>query len=681
MLPALTARITGLSRATLSLACAAALAGLAAPSAFAAAPDALAAAPSALAAAPDVFAAAQAPNPVVSDAPYAAGELKLHVDATDIAHRVFRVHEEIPVSGPGPLRLYYPQWLPGNHGPRGPVDEIGGLTFTANGRTVPWKRDPLDMYSFLVDVPQGASSLTVEFQHLSPLDSSQGRVVMTPEIIGLQWNAVSLYPAGYKASNIMIRPSVTLPAGWGFGTALDGEGDASAIGAKAGPQKGGTINFNPINFDDFIDSPLLAGKYYKRFVLKDGPRPVYLDTVADTAKELDAKPEILAKHKVFIQQADKLYKSQHYKHYHFLFSISERYAGIGLEHHQSSEDGARPGYLIDAKKPGSDLLPHEYTHSWNGKFRRGADLATPNFNVPMQDSLLWVYEGQTQYWGNVLAVRSGLRTQEAGRDALASVAAGYDNRDGRLWRPLIDTTNQPIISPRAPQGWSSWQRSEDYYTEGELIWLDADTLIREKSGGKKSLDDFASSFFGVDDGRIDVLTYTFDDVVAGLNAVLPYDWKTFLDQRVNAIAPKPPLDGLARAGWKLVYTAEENAASKAAAMRPGGGGGANLSYSLGLSVDKENKINSVLWNSVAFKAGLAPGMVIVGVNDEAASADRLKDAVTAAKGGTQPIELLVNSFDHLSTIKIDYHGGLRYPHLERIEKTPDLLTAIHDQKK
>jgi len=281
----------------------------------------------------------------------------------------------------------------------------------------------------------------------------------------------------------------------------------------------------------------------------------------------------------------------------------------------------------------------------------------------------------------VLAVRSGLRTQEEGRDAMASVAATYDTREGRLWRPLLDTTNQPIISARAPQGWSSWQRSEDYYSEGELIWLDADTLIREKSGGKKSLDDFAAGFFGVQDGRIDVLPYTFDDVVAALNAVLPYDWRSFLDQRVNAIAPKAPLDGLARAGWKLVYTAEESAAAKAAAMRPGAGGGTNLAYSLGMSVDKDNKVTQVLWNSVAFKAGLAPGMVIVGINDDMASIDRLKDAVTAAKGGTQPIVLLVNSFDHLSTIKLDYHGGLRYPHLERIDKTADRMTAIHAEKK
>jgi predicted metalloprotease with PDZ domain len=617
------------------------------------------------------------PTPI-SDAAY-PGEIALRVDATDLAHRVFSVREEIPVR-PGPLRLYYPQWLPGNHGPRGPVDEMGGLRFSANGQPLPWKRDPLDVYSFLVDVPAGATTLIAEFQHLSPLDSAQGRVVMTPEIVGLQWNAVALYPAGHAANRIMVKPTVVLPAGWGFGTALEGKGEASAVGPKAGPFKGGEIAFDAVDFDDLIDSPLLAGKYYKRFVLKDGPRPVYIDAVADNAKELEIKPEVLAMNQRLVAQADKLYRSQHYRHYHFLLSVSDRYAGIGLEHHQSSEDGVRSGFLIDEKKAkGTEVLAHEYTHSWDGKFRRGADLATPHFNVPMQDSLLWVYEGQTQYWGNVLSARMGQRTPAEARDTLALVAASYEHLEGRNWRALVDTTNQPIISARAPQAWRSWQRGEDYYSEGELVWLDADTLIREKSGGRKSLDDFAAGFFGVQDGRVDVLPYTFDDVVAALNAVQPYDWATFLHDRVDKVSERAPLDGLARGGWKLVYTDKKN--EMADRGRAAGAGGASLTYSLGMSTDKDNKITSVLWNSAAFKAGLAPGMTLVAVNGDAATGDRLTDAVTAAKGKGAPIVLLVNSFDHINTVTLDYHDGLRYPHLERIEGTPDRLAQIHAPKK
>ena len=602
-----------------------------------------------------------------SDAPL-PGSIVLSVDATDLRHRIFSVHEEIPVTA-GSARIYYPQWLPGNHGPRGPIDQLGGLTFSVGGTVLPWRRDPLDMYSFLLDVPSGAGTLVADFQFLSPLDSNQGRIVVTPEILGLQWNAVILYPAGHAATAVMVKPSLRLPEGWQFGSALD---VASQAGART--------QFKPVNLDMLVDSPLLAGKYFKRFDLDPaGKRPVHLDVAADQASELDAKPELLAEHRQLVQQAYKLYGSQHYAHYDFLLSISDRYAGIGLEHKQSSEDGVDPGYLIDPKSSADrDLLPHEFTHSWNGKFRRGSDLATTYFKTPMQDSLLWVYEGQTQYWGNVLAVRSGLRTAEQARDGLALVAAAYDNREGRTWRNLADTTNQPIISARRPQGWRSWQRSEDYYSEGELIWLDADTLIRERSGGRKSLDDFARAFFGVEDGRVETLPYVFDDVVAALNAVQPYDWAGFLHDRVEGKRAQAPLDGLARAGWKLVYTDQPNAVSVAAEKERKS---TDFTYSLGLSLGKDLSLGDVLWNGPAFKAGLAASMTLVAVNGMAASSDALRDAITAAAKSGAPIVLLVNNLDHIDSVRIDYRGGLRYPHLERIAGAPDRLAAIHAARK
>ena len=608
---------------------------------------------------------AHAPAPLSADA--YPGQIKLHVDATDFAHRVFSVREEIPVKA-GPLRLYYPQWLPGNHGPRGPVDMIGGLRFSANGTSLPWRRDPLDMYSFLVEVPEGASMLTAEFQFLSPTDRAQGgRVVMTPEIIGLQWNTVVLYPAGYDASKISIAPSVDIPNGWRAGTALEIQ-NANRNLAR--------LVYEPTTLETLVDSPLLAGKYSRDIPLDESARPVNIFAVADKAKYLEAKPEVIAKHKALVAQADKLYGARHYKHYTFLASASERYSSIGLEHHQSTEVGVDTEYFTDVKQMAkNEVFAHEYSHSWDGKFRRGADLATPHFNTPMQDSLLWVYEGQDQYWGNVLAARAGFRNAEQARDALASVAAAYAHREGRAWRSLADTTNQPIIVDRAPQAWRSWQRGEDYYTEGELIWLDADTLIREKSGGKKSLDDFARAFFGVEDGRVDVLPYTFEDVVATLNKVQPHDWATFLRDRVEKAGGEAPLDGLARSGWKLVYT------DKPAADGGSSRFGTDFSYSLGLTLGKDNKIGSVAWNSIAFKAGLAPGMTLVAVNGEAATADVLKEAVTDAKKDTRPLVLLVNSFDHIGEVRLDYHGGLRYPHLERIEGTPDRLSLIHAARK
>jgi len=618
----------------------------------------------ALALVPASIALAQTAVPISKEA--FPGQIKLHVDATDFAHRVFNIREEIPVKA-GPLRLYYPQWLPGNHGPRGPVDLIGGLHFTANGKSLPWRRDPLDVYSFLVDVPEGASTLLAEFQYLSPTDTVQGRVVMTPEIIGLQWNAVVLYPAGFAADKITVAPSVEIPNGWRAGTALETD-EASRKLAK--------IAYSPTTLDTLVDSPLLAGKYSKEIPLDEGAWPVTIFAVADKAKMLEVKPEVLARHKALVAQADKVFASRHYQHYTFLASASDRYSGIGLEHHQSTEVGVDTDYFTDAKSMAkNEVFAHEYSHSWDGKFRRGADLATAHFNTPMQDSLLWVYEGQTQYWGNVLAARAGFRNAEEARDALASVAAAYDHREGRAWRSLADTTNQPIIAARRPQSWRSWQRGEDYYTEGELIWLDADTLIREKSGGKKSLDDFARGFFGVENGRVDVLTYTFDDVVGALNAGLPYDWARFLHERVDKAGGEGPLDGLARGGWKLVYT------DKPAADGGSARGGTDFGYSLGMSLSKDNKIGGVAWNSVAFKAGLAPGMTLVAVNGEAASGDVLKDAVKDAKGGNKPIVLLVNSFDHISEVRLDYHDGLRYPHLERIPGTPDRLSLIYAPKK
>jgi len=596
------------------------------------------------------------------------GTIQLDVDATDLAHRVFKVREEIPVQA-GTLRLYYPQWLPGNHGPRGPIDLMGGLRFKVDGTYLPWRRDPLDMYSFLVDVPAGASRLVAEFDYLTPMDSAQGRIVVTPEMLGIQWNAVLLYPAGYEAGRIQFAPRVQLPTAWNAGTALELENAAGT---------GGHLVYKPVSLEVLVDSPLLAGKYFKRIPIEEGARPVYLEAAADKAKQLEIKPEVLAKHKALVTQADKLYGARHYRHYHFLLSASDRYSGIGLEHQQSTEVGVDTDYLTDPKATGDrDLLAHEYTHSWNGKFRRGADLATPNYNVPMQDSLLWVYEGQTQYWGNVLAARAGFVTAEQARDNLALVAAAYEHREGRAWRSLADTTNQPIISARRPQAWRSWQRGEDYYSEGELIWLDVDTLLREKSGGKKSLDDFARAFFGVQDGRTEVLTYTFDDVVATLDSLVPYDWAGFLRARVDARTEHAPLDGLARGGWKLVYQDKPNSVAAASA----GKYGTDFGYSLGMSLNKENKISEVLWNGVAYQAGLAPGMVLVAVNGEAASGEELTEAVKSAKETKQPIVLLVNSFGHISTVTLRYFEGLKYPHLERIPGTPDRLSQIHAARK
>ncbi|MBS0212519.1 MAG: M61 family metallopeptidase [Proteobacteria bacterium] len=610
------------------------------------------------------LASAEVPPPL--DTPY-PGTIGIHVDATDLGQRIFRMTETIPVQA-GQLTLLFPRWLPGNHAPSGPIDKIAGIVVTASGQRIGWKRDPLDVYAFHIEVPQGVSAIEVQYQYLTPTDGSQGRVVMTPNLLNLQWNAVVLYPAGHYASRIDYDASVKYPAGWTAYTALDVQ-----------RRDGDTVYYQPQPLDILVDSPVYAGRYTKRYELSaTGAKvPVYLDVLADAPKYLEAKPEHLAQHRELVKQALALYGAQHYDHYDFLFSLSKQLGGNGLEHQRSSEDGTGTDYFSDwdAKVGSSDLLGHEYTHSWNGKFRRPADLWTPNYNVPMQDSLLWVYEGQTQYWGNVLTARSGLRPPEASRDALAAVVATYtDGRPGLAWRDIQDTTNDPIIAQRRPKPYTSWQLREDYYSGGQMIWLDVDATIRSLSGGKRSLDDFARAFFGVDDGQWKAQkTYTFDDVVATLNRVQPHDWAKFLRDRLDGKVPLA--GGIEKAGWKLVYTDEPGALAKARA-REDTSGGQDFFYSLGFYVEGSGKLSEVRWDSPAFNAGLGTGMSIVAVNDLAFDKDALSDAVKAAKTEKAPIRLLVKDFNQFRTFTLDYHDGLRYPHLQRIAGTPDLLSKI-----
>ncbi|ODT91566.1 MAG: peptidase M61 [Rhodanobacter sp. SCN 67-45] len=602
--------------------------------------------------------------PAAQNVPY-QGSLKISVDASDVARRIFRVHEVIPAQ-PGPLTLLYPQWLPGNHSPTGPIDKLAGLVVTANGKTLPWTRDSLDVSAFHVVVPEGATQVEAQFQFLSPQDRRQGRVVMTPEMLNLQWNAVSLYPAGYYTRQIPAQASVKLPAGWQAGTALE-----------VASREGDTIHFKPIDYENLVDSPIFAGKHFKRLDLDPGAKAqVHLDLVADAAKYLEVTPDQLKAFRNLVQQMYKLYGAHHYDHYDFLVSLSDKMSGIGLEHHRSSEDGTSADFFTEWKKnvAARDLFSHEFNHSWNGKYRRGADLYTPTFNVPMGDSLLWVYEGQTQFWGQVMAARSGLWNAEHTRDTLAYVAATYDRgRPGLAsWRNVQDTTNDPVIAKRAPLPYRNYQSSEDYYSAGEMIWLDVDGKLRELSHGKRSIDDFARAFFGMDNGQWNVNTYTFDDVVRTLNGVAPFDWAGYLRTRLDGHGPLT--GGIESHGWKLVYTDQPSDAVKAAEKRRHQ---ADFTYSLGLSIGNDGSIADVLWDGPAFKAGVAPGMSVIAVNGHDYDADDLKDAINAAaKDNNATIELLVKNFDEYQTVRIAYHDGLKYPHLVRDTSKPDTLAEL-----
>ncbi len=599
--------------------------------------------------------------PDAKDVPF-PGTVQLTVDASDVTRGIFRIRERVPVTAAGDLVLLYPKWIPGGHTPRGDINKIAGFRFTANGQPLEWRRDTIDVTAFHVKVPAGVTAVDAEFQYVTPTASNQGRTVATPDMASIQWISNSLYPAGYYVRQIPIQASVIVPQGWQVATALRPSGQA-----------GNRIDYPATSYEILLDSPLIAGAHYRQFPLSDD---VFLDVIADTAAELEAKPEQIAAHKRLVEQAVKLFGAEHYDHYNFLLTISDYLGGIGLEHHRSSEDGVDRGYFTDwnNKLRDRNLLPHEYTHSWNGKYRRGSDLWTPDYRTPMQDSLLWVYEGQTQFWGYVLGARSGMLSKEDTLGAIASIAATYGYATpGRAWRPLVDTTNDPIIAARAPQPWRSWQRSEDYYSEGLLIWMDVDRILREESRGKKSLDDFAHAFFGMRNRDYGELTYTFDDVVKTLNAIQPYDWDGYLHRRVLDVAANPPLEGITMGGYNLVFRDEPTAWIKSVEKE---GKNNDLTYSGGFVVGNDGKITTVIWDSPAFNAGMTVGSELLAVNARKFDGDGLKAAIKSAKNTKEPVRLLVKSGEVYRTLDLDWHGGLRYPRLEKVGKGQGTLDAL-----
>ena len=596
--------------------------------------------------------------PPARDIPY-PGTIRLAVDATDIVHAIFQVKESIPVR-PGPLTLLYPQWLPGDHSPSGPITKLAGLVATGGGKAIAWRRDPVDVFAFHLDVPEGVTSLDVAFQFLSATADAQGRRMMTPAMLSLEWNTVLLYPAGYFARGITVAASATFPDGWTSATALRPSGTATA--------RGGTIRYEAVALDTLIDSPAIAGLHAR---IEPLAPDVTLDIIADRPDQLAATPAQIGAHRAVVEQAVKVFGARHFNHYDFLLTLSDTLGGVGLEHHRSSEDGTAADFYTewDGNIAARDLLAHEFTHSWNGKFRRPADMWTPDYRTPMG-----VYEGQTQFWGNVLDARSGTVSKEDALDALASVAAAYQNQAGRRWRPLEDTTEDPIIAQRAPAPWPDWQRSEDYYAEGQLIWLEIDNLIRERSRGKRSIDDFARAFFGMRDRDWGELTYTRDDVVATLDAVEPYDWAGFLNARIDAVAPAAPLAGITRGGYTLVYTDKPGNYWKS---RERARKIADFTYSLGMTVTKDDTVGRVAWDSPAFAAGLTIGTRLIAIDGAAYDDDGLRRAITAAKDGTKPITLLIRQGDAYRTTSIAWAGGLRYPHLERTGTGPATLDALY----
>jgi predicted metalloprotease with PDZ domain len=578
------------------------------------------------------------------------GVIDLKVDATDVTRGVFRVTQTIPVpSGQREMILLAPQWLPGKHAPRPQTRLLGDMRFFADGKPVAWTRNPIDVNAFHVALPAGTKELTARFVFTSPLQSSEGRIVMTREMLNLQFDAMSLYPAGHYVRQIRYKPSVTFPEGWTAFTALDGQA-----------MRRGVTTWDVTDYETLVDSPIFAGKYAAEWPLG---HDVSIGAVADKAEQLEIAPENLATYSKLVDETLALFGARHFDHYEFLLAMTDRMGSIGLEHHRSSENQYEPTTLVEWDKMAWDrnVVPHELVHSWNGKYRRPADMWTPDYRTPMQGSLLWMYEGQTQFWGYILAARSGVQPKDIVLGAIASAAGYRSEAAGREWRSVADTTRDPIINARQSLPYTSLSRSEDYYWEGLLVWLEADQIIREGTGGQRGLDDFARAFFGMDDGDWGVLTYTFEDIVATLNGVHPYDWTAFLGERFGQPGQPAPVRGIEKAGYRLVWKDEPNPYNKGASEKSGS---IALAYSLGVDLDKDGKVTSAMWDGPAFDAGIVTGAQVVAVNGEAFSKNVILDAIKSAKGGKEPIELLVKRGDRYLTVPIAYHGGLRYPWIE-----------------
>ena len=599
-------------------------------------------------------------TPEARDVAWAGGTMRLEVDATDVQRRIIRVKQTIPVAGTGPLTLLFPEWLPGKHAPRGEIEKLAGLAFTADDKPISWERDPLNVYAFHVSVPAGTKTLVATFQFLAPSTANQGRIIMTDSLLNLQWNSVSLYPAGYYTRRIPVQASVTLPDAWTAATAL------------RGTKTGNAILYAATDYETLVDSPIFAGRYARSV---DLGHDVALNMFADDPAELLATPEQIGLHRKLVDEAVALFGARHFDHYDFLLSISDTLGGIGLEHHRESENGTSPGYFTrwSASVNARSLLPHEFTHSWNGKYRRPELLWTPDFSTPMQDELLWVYEGQTQFWGQILAARSGLQSKAEALETLAATAARLDNVKGRQWRVLEDTTLDPIIAARRPKPWASWQRTEDYYQEGLMIWLEADAIMRRESNGTKGLDDFAKAFFGMKDGDWGVLTYNRQEVIDTLNSIVPWDWSGFLRDRVDKPTKEVTKGGLAIGGYRLVFNDTPNISILAGETA---GKMVDQSFGVGLTVANDGSVAAVIWESPAFKAGVTTGMTIVAINGVEYSAEQFRTALRENAERKQALNLIVKQDKRYRTITLDYSGGLRYPHLEKIGEGESSLDRL-----
>ncbi|GAB2583643.1 M61 family peptidase [Dyella jejuensis] len=599
--------------------------------------------------------------PVPVDRPY-PGRITLEVDATDTRHKVYRVRESIPVTPGSLITLLYPQWETASHAPTGMVNRLAGLLIHAGDKPVQWRRDPYQPYAFQVRVPADASSLDLQFDFLSPATAREGALSMTPALINVQWQSMLLYPAGFYVRDIPFAATLRLPPGFTAFTALD-----------AHPSSNGDVRYAPVSLEMLVDSPVYAGRYTRRIALTTDAHPVYLDLLADAPPFLAVPDATIARFTRTVAATERLFGTPPWQHYDMLVSLSDTFPGPGgVEHLASAENNLATDFFTreHAHLLDRDLIWHELVHAWNGKHRLPEGLWTPDFNMPSDDSLLWVYEGQTQFWGEVIAARSGERSRQDTLDMWAFEAATMLARRGRAWKSLADSSLDPVFDAGHHVAWIDWQRREDYYLEGPLFWLDVDATLRQKSGGRRSLDDLAHRFFqGADPTQTS--TYSFADLCQALDGIAHGDWATFLRQKLNSHDDSGLLDGLAKNGYALTFT---DTPTDYVLQSEQDNGIADFTFSIGLTVDANGNVRSLAWEGPAFRAGASIGTRIVAVNGQAFSAQNLKAAV--ADSIHHPVRLSISADGEPSTIEIPYRGPLRYPHLQRLPGTADGLAAI-----
>lgn len=598
-----------------------------------------------------------------------AADLTVRLDARDILRK--HVHTDLSLAvQPGPLTLVFPQWIPGEHGPTGPLETLIGMRLSAGGHELTWQRDPYDMYAVRTTVPAGTTRLEISLD--TGLPTEGGEFTAGPsssaQLAVISWNQFVLLPKGRDAAKLSTAASLVAPQGWQLSSAL-----------ALTPQGEGSVSLEEVSLAQLIDSPLQMGRYLRRIELPgSAPLPQLrhvISIAADSETAFTLPDDFAAAYGRLVAQAGMLFGTRMYRHYTWLLTLSDHTTHFGLEHHESSDDRVDEGSLGDVpqREGVAELLAHEYVHSWNGKYRRPAGLLSPDYQKPMDGSLLWVYEGMTQFWGTVLPVRAGLTPPESYRDALAAVAGEFDIQTGNRWRPLADTAVAAQVLYNAPASWSLSRRSVDFYDASDFLWLNVDTQLRTRSGGKVSLDDYVKRFYAGAGGAPALKPYVEADVYATLAGLVPADWHAIIHRHLDSLGPEALLDALKGAGWQLTYSAEKNPYIEARQKRRKT---TQRLWSIGFALDSKNTVVETVENRAAARAGIGPGMEILAVNGHRFSGEALDAALEAAKADHKPIEFLIEDGDYYRMISVDYTEGPRWPHLTRLEGKPDLLGEV-----